>query len=59
MLEFVGGCVQFVLTVFIPPVGVGLKVGLSKHLWINIALTLLGYFPGLIHGIWVMAQDDL
>jgi uncharacterized membrane protein YqaE (UPF0057 family) len=31
-------------------------VGLGMHFWINILLTLLGYFPGLIHAIYIIAK---
>ncbi|MEA5420712.1 YqaE/Pmp3 family membrane protein [Spirulina sp. CCNP1310] len=26
--------------------------------WLNILLTLLGYFPGVIHAVWVIAKED-
>jgi len=26
------------------------------HFWLNILLTLLGYFPGLIHAIYIIAK---
>ncbi len=47
---------RIILSVIIPPVGVFLQVGLSLHFWLNILLTLLGYFPGLIHAIWVILR---
>jgi len=31
-----------------------LQVGLGKQFWLNVLLTLLGYFPGLVHAIWVI-----
>jgi len=47
--------VRIVLTIVVPPIGVLLTVGPgSKHFWLNILLTVLGYFPGLAHGIWVL-----
>ncbi len=46
-----------ILTILLPPLGVALKIGLSTHFWINVILTLLGYFPGLIHGLWIVAFD--
>ena len=42
------------LSLIIPPVGVFLQVGIGGHFWLNILLTILGYFPGLIHAIWVI-----
>ena len=39
-----------------PPLGVFLQVGIGKHFWINILLTILGYIPGIIHAVWVIAK---
>jgi uncharacterized membrane protein YqaE (UPF0057 family) len=47
---------RIILSVIIPPVGVFLQVGIGLHFWLNILLTLLGYFPGLIHAIWVILR---
>lgn len=49
--------VALLVTVFIPPLGVAIKVGLGVHFWLNLALTLLGYFPGLVHGLYVVLRD--
>ena len=43
-----------ILSVLIPPLGVFLQVGIGLQFWLNIVLTLLGYFPGLIHAIWII-----
>ena len=48
--------IRIVLSVFLPPLGVFLQVGLGKHFWLNILLTILGYLPGLIHAIWIIAK---
>lgn len=47
---------RIILSIIIPPVGVFLQVGLGLHFWLNILLTLLGYFPGLIHAIWIILR---
>ncbi len=52
------GILRIILLVIIPPVGVFLKVGLGLQFWINIVLTLLGYVPGLIHGIWIVSHSE-
>ncbi|PSN20314.1 YqaE/Pmp3 family membrane protein [filamentous cyanobacterium CCP5] len=44
------------LAVLVPPVGVLLTYGLSATLLINILLTLLGYLPGMIHGLWAVLK---
>lgn len=46
--------IKILLALFIPPLGVAMEVGLGKHFWINVLLTLLGYFPGVIHAAWVI-----
>jgi len=48
--------VRIVLAILLPPVGVFLQVGIGPHFWLNILLTLLGYFPGIIHAVWVIAS---
>jgi uncharacterized membrane protein YqaE (UPF0057 family) len=46
---------RIVLAIILPPLGVFLQVGPTKHFWINILLTILGYVPGLVHAVWVIA----
>ncbi len=48
--------VKIILAIVLPPVGVFLEVGFSKHFFINILLTLLGYIPGIVHAVWVIAR---
>ena len=47
---------RIVAAILLPPLGVLLQVGLTKHFWINILLTLLGYIPGIVHAVWVIAK---
>ena len=47
---------RIVVAILLPPLGVFLQVGLTKHFWINIVLTLLGYIPGIVHAVWVIAK---
>lgn len=49
--------VRILLAILLPPVGVLLTVGLGLHFWINIVLTLLGYVPGIVHAVWVIARQ--
>jgi uncharacterized membrane protein YqaE (UPF0057 family) len=46
--------IRTIFSILLPPVGVFLQVGLGKHFWINIVLTILGYLPGIIHALWVI-----
>ena len=48
--------IRLLFAVFLPPVGVLLTVGLGGAFWLNILLTLLGYIPGIIHAVWVIAK---
>ena len=47
---------RIIIAILLPPLGVFLQVGLGKHFWINILLTLLGYIPGIIHALWVITK---
>ena len=47
---------RIIFSVIIPPLGVFLQVGLGGQFWLNILLTLLGYIPGLIHAIYIIAS---
>ncbi len=49
---------RFFLGLILPPVGVFLTVGVGSTLLINILLTLLGWLPGSIHAIWVIAKHE-
>lgn len=48
--------IRVILAIILPPVGVFLQVGLGLHFWLNIVLTLLGYIPGIVHAIWIIAK---
>jgi uncharacterized membrane protein YqaE (UPF0057 family) len=47
---------RIVIAILLPLLGVFLQVGLGKHFWINVLLTILGYIPGIIHAIWVISK---
>jgi uncharacterized membrane protein YqaE (UPF0057 family) len=48
--------IRILIAIVLPPLGVFLQVGFGKDFWINILLTLLGYIPGLVHAIWIIAK---
>jgi uncharacterized membrane protein YqaE (UPF0057 family) len=48
--------VRILLSIKLPPLGVFLQVGLGLLFWLNILLTLLGYIPGIVHAIWIIAR---
>lgn len=47
---------RIVLSVLLPPLGVFLQEGIGLQFWINVLLTLLGYVPGLVHAVWIIAR---
>ncbi len=47
---------RIIAAILLPPLGVFLQVGFRGHFWLNILLTILGYIPGIIHAIWVIAR---
>lgn len=48
--------VRIVFAILLPPLGVFLQVGIGLQFWVNILLTLLGYIPGIVHAIWIIAR---
>ncbi len=43
--------------VFLPPVSVAMKKGLSSKVLIALLLQLCGHIPGVIYGIYVVTQE--
>ncbi|KAA9005649.1 YqaE/Pmp3 family membrane protein [Histidinibacterium aquaticum] len=50
--------IRIIVAILLPPLGVFLQEGLRKHFWINILLTILGYIPGIVHAIYIIARDE-
>jgi uncharacterized membrane protein YqaE (UPF0057 family) len=48
---------KIILAIVFPPVAAFMQVGATTHLWINIVLTLLMFFPGIIHALWLVLTD--
>uniref|UniRef100_A0A0D9VUF5 Uncharacterized protein n=1 Tax=Leersia perrieri TaxID=77586 RepID=A0A0D9VUF5_9ORYZ len=49
--------VHLVLAIFLPPLGVFLKVGCEIEFWICLLLSFFGYLPGIIYAVWVIVRD--
>jgi uncharacterized membrane protein YqaE (UPF0057 family) len=47
---------RIIAAILLPPLGVFLQVGFGGHFWLNILLTLLGYIPGIVHAVWIIAR---
>lgn len=48
--------IRILLSILLPPLGVFLQVGIGLQFWINVLLTLLGYVPGVLHAVWIIAR---
>jgi len=48
--------IEIILALFLPPVAVALRTGLSSDFWINLLLTILGIIPGIIHAFYVLSK---
>ncbi|MEJ5260835.1 MAG: YqaE/Pmp3 family membrane protein [Anaerohalosphaeraceae bacterium] len=48
---------KIILAIFLPPVAAFLQVGLTMHFWLNVLLTILAFFPGMIHALWLVATN--
>jgi len=50
--------IKIIFAFIFPPIAAYLQVGLGASFWINIALTLLGGFPGILHALWLIYSDQ-
>ncbi len=48
--------VLIVLALLLPPVAVFLKSGVGKDLLISAVLSLLFFFPGVVHAVWIVTR---
>lgn len=48
--------IRLLIAFFLPPVAVYMQFGIGKHFWVNCLLTLLGFVPGLLHAVYIMAS---
>ncbi|CAN1793821.1 Hydrophobic protein LTI6B [Linum perenne] len=49
-------CVDIILAILLPPLGVFLKFGCGVEFWICLLLTILGYIPGIIYAIYAITK---
>lgn len=40
----------------LPPLAVYVQLGIGKYFWTNVVLTLLGFIPGILHDVYIMAS---
>jgi uncharacterized membrane protein YqaE (UPF0057 family) len=49
--------IRIAIAILLPPWGVFLQVGLGKDFWINLLLTIFGfYILGVVHAVWIIAK---
>ncbi|WP_106475713.1 YqaE/Pmp3 family membrane protein [Phytohalomonas tamaricis] len=46
--------VLLVIAVIAPPAAVYAVLGVGVQFWTNVALTFLGYIPGIIHALYIV-----
>ncbi|KXC38107.1 hypothetical protein AW893_02735 [Pseudomonas aeruginosa] len=48
--------IRILIAILLPPLGVFLQAGFGGAFWLNILLTLLGYIPGIVHAVYIIAK---
>jgi uncharacterized membrane protein YqaE (UPF0057 family) len=46
-----------IIAIFWPPMAVFIEYGFGKKLGKNLLLTLLGFYPGVIHALGLVCRD--
>ncbi|RDY01928.1 Hydrophobic protein LTI6A, partial [Mucuna pruriens] len=49
-------CIDILLAIILPPLGVFLKYGCQVEFWICLVLTLFGYIPGIIYAVYAITK---
>lgn len=50
----IGDPIKIIAAIILPPLGVFFEVGLSKHFWISVLLTIFFWVPGVIHALYII-----
>ena len=48
--------IRIICAILLPPLGVFLQVGVGGQFWLNVLRPLLGYIPGIVHAVWIIAR---
>jgi uncharacterized membrane protein YqaE (UPF0057 family) len=48
---------EVLIALFLPPLAVAMKKGLSKKVLIAALLQLCGHIPGVVYGLYVVTQE--
>ncbi|XP_021898712.1 hydrophobic protein RCI2B-like [Carica papaya] len=49
-------CIDILVAILLPPLGVFLKYGCQTEFWICLILTLFGYLPGILYAVYVITK---
>jgi uncharacterized membrane protein YqaE (UPF0057 family) len=49
-------CIDVLLAIILPPLGVFFKYGFEMEFWLCLLLTILGYIPGIVYAIYVIVR---
>ncbi|KAK4595213.1 hypothetical protein ACB098_03G002600 [Castanea mollissima] len=49
-------CIDIILAIILPPLGVFLKFGIRVEFWICLLLTILGYIPGILYALYIITK---
>ncbi|XP_058191733.1 hydrophobic protein RCI2B-like [Rhododendron vialii] len=50
-------CIDIILAIILPPLGVFFKFGCKVEFWICLLLTLFGYLPGIIYAVYAITKN--
>ncbi|CAO2207934.1 unnamed protein product, partial [Urochloa humidicola] len=56
MSEGTANCIDILIAIILPPLGVFLKFGCKLEFWICLLLTFLAYLPGIIYAIYAITK---
>ncbi|MGI4370270.1 YqaE/Pmp3 family membrane protein, partial [Klebsiella pneumoniae] len=56
MSDSTATCIDILLAIILPPLGVFLKFGCQVEFWICLLLTLFGWIPGIIYAIYIITK---
>ena len=57
MAERTENILKAVVAVLLPPAAAFWQVGLGVHFWINLALTIGAWVPGIVHALWLIFRE--
>lgn len=50
--EVIDNVILSILAIFLPPLSIYIKYGVTDNFYINFPLTYMGLFPGSLHALW-------